>query len=339
MNVILILCFWLRGFLLSRCALAAENLALRQQLAVLRRSVRRPRLRPWDRLFWAWLSRWWAGWKDALLIVTPATVVGWHRRGFRLYWRWKSWSRPGRPRIDPELRRLIRCMSRDNPLWGAPRIQAELGLLGHDLAESTVGRYMDRRTRPPSPTWRSFLANHVECLAAVDFFVVPTATFKLLYVFLVLRHDRRRVVHFNVTAHPTAAWVRQQIGAAFPFDEAPRYLMRDNDAIYGAGLCQQLESLGIEEVRIAPRSPWQNPFVERLIGSIRRERLDHVIVLSERHLYRVLKSYFDYYHVSRTHLSLDRNCPMPREVEPPERGPVFAESQVSGLHHRYRRAG
>jgi putative transposase len=337
MSAFLLVSYWLRGFLLSRAALAAENLALRQQLAILRRSVRRPRLRPWDRLFWAWLSQCWAGWKDALLIVTPATVVGWHRQGFRLWWRWKSQGRPGRPRIDPELRRLIRRLSQENSLWGAPRIQAELRLLGHDVAQATVARYMERRSKPPSPTWRSFLSNHVECLASIDFFVVPTATFQLLCGFLVLRHDRRQVVHFDVTAHPTADWVRQQIREAFPFDEAPRYLIRDNDGVFGDGLRQHLESLGIEEVRIAPRSPWQNPFVERLIGSIRRECLDHVIVLSERHLYRVLKSYFNYYHNSRTHRALDDNAPCPRIVEPPGTGRVIAIPHVGGLHHRYTR--
>jgi putative transposase len=327
----------LRLLLLSHSQLLLENLALRQQLAVLRRTVRRPRLRPWDRVFWVWLSRWWAGWKDALVIVTPATVVGWHRKGFRLYWRWKSRGRPGRPRIDPELRRLIRCMSRDNPLWGAPRIQAELGLLGHDLAESTVGRYMDRRTRPPSPNWRSFLANHADCLASVDFFVVPTVTFKLLYAFVVLCHHRRRVAHVNVTSHPTADWVARQIKEAFPFDEAPRYLIRDRDAAYGECFRECMESMGIEEVLIAPRSPWQSPYVERLIGSIRRECLDHVIVFGEAHLRRVLARYFDYYHHARTHHALGDNAPCPRAVESPGQGNVIAVPQVGGLHHRYTR--
>jgi len=314
--------------------LAAENLALRQQLAVLRRSIRRPRLKPWDRLFWAWLSQCWAGWKGALAIVSPVTVVGWHRMGFRLYWRWKSRGRPGRPRIDPEIRQLIRRMSRENPLWGAPRIQAELKLLGHDVAESTVAQYKVRATRPPSPTWRSFLVNHVDCLASVDFFVVPTATFRLLYGFLVLRHDRRRVVHFNVTAHPTADWVARQVKEAFPFGEAPRYLIRDRDAAYGEGFRECLESMGIEEVRTAPRSPWQNPFVERLIGTLRRECLDHVIVFGESHLRHILSRYFDYYHNARTHRALDHNAPYPRAVEQPERGKVVGVPQVGGFQRR-----
>jgi putative transposase len=327
----------LRLLLLPRGQLVLENLALRQQLAVLRRSVPRPRLRPWDRVFWAWLSHCWAGWKGALVIVTPATVVGWHRQSFRLYWCWKSRGRTGRPRIDPEVRRLIRRMSLENPLWGVPRIRAELRLLGHDVAESTVAKYMARRGRPPSPTWRSFLANHADCLASVDFFVVPTATFRLLYGFVVLCHHRRRVAHFNATAHPTAPWIAGQIREAFPFDETPRHLIRDRDAVYGDCFRECLERMGIEEVLIAARSPWQNPYVERLIGSIRRECLDHVIVLDEAHLKRVLGSYFSYYHRARTHRSLDDNAPCPRAVEPPGRGRVVAIPQVGGLHHRYAR--
>jgi transposase InsO family protein len=327
----------LRLLLLPRSQLVLENLALRQQLAVLRRSIRRPRLRPCDRVFWVWLSRCWAGWKDALTIVTPATVVGWHRQGFRLYWRWKSRGRPGRPRIDPAIRRLIRRMSMENPLWGAPRIRAELRLLGHDVAESTVAKYMSRHGRPPSPTWRSFLANHADCLASVDFFVVPTVTFRLLYAFVVLCHDRRRVAHFNVTTQPSARWVARQITEAFPFDGAPRYLIRDRDAAYGERFRECLERMGVEEVLIAPRSPWQTPYVERLIGSIRRECLNYVIILGEVHLKRVLGSYFSYYHRSRCHRALGGNAPEPRQVEPPGRGRVVAVPQVGGLHHRYTR--
>jgi putative transposase len=298
-----------RLLLLPRGQLVLENLSLRQQLAILRRLAPRPRLRSWDHLFWVWLSRYWPGWKDALLIVSPATVVGWHRQGFRLYWRWKSQGRPGGPCIDPELRRLIRRLSHENPLWGAPRIQAELRLLGCDAAESTVAKYRVRSRRPPSPTWRSFLANHADCLASVDFFVGPTATFKLLHGFLVLRHDRRRVARFNVTAHPTADWVGRQIKEAFPYEEAPRYLVRDGAC--GDCVRECLKRMGVEEVLTAPRSPRQNPYVERLIGSIRRECLDHVIVFNEAHLKRILSGYFDYYHNSRTHRALDNNAPFP----------------------------
>ncbi len=229
-------------------------------------------------------------------------------------------------------------MSRENPLWGAPRIVSELALLGHDVVEQTVAKYLVRTRNPPSPTWRTFLANHAADIAACDFFTVPTVTFRVLYVFIVLRHDRRRVVHFNVTDHPYAEWTAQQIINAFPYEEAPRLLIRDGDDIYGDYFTKRVEGMGIEEVPIAPRSPWQNPYCERVVGSIRRECLDHVIVLNERHLYRILADYFDYYHHSRPHLSLDRNSPTPREVEPPSHGEVVSIRQVGGLHHRYTRA-
>jgi transposase InsO family protein len=212
-----------------------------------------------------------------------------------------------------------------------------LRLLGHDAAESTVARYMTRRRKPPSPTWRSFLANHAREIAAIDFFVVPTATFRLLYCFLVLSHDRRRVLHLGVTAHPTSTWTAQQLVEAFPYDVAPRFVLHDRDSIYGDAFKERVKSLGIEEVVTAPRSPWQNPYVERLIGSIRRECLDHVIVMGDAHLKRILSSYLDYYHNARTHLSLDSNAPIPRAIESPADGPVVAIPQVGGLHHRYTR--
>ena len=307
---------FIRGLLLGRLTLAAENLALRQQLAILQRTLPRPKLQRRDRRFWVWLSRLWANWRSVLVIVKPETVIRWHRWGFRYYWRWKSRKRGGRPKTAQEVIDLIRRMAGENATWGAPRIQSELKLIGHDVAESTVAKYLDRPRKPPSQTWETFLKNHVGCLASIDFFVVPTVTFKLLYCFVVLCNDRRRVVHFNVTEHPTAAWAAQQMCEAFPFDQAPRYLIRDRDGIYGEVFRQRLLNLGIKEVVIAPRSPWQNPYVERLIGSIRRECLDHVIVLNEKHLRRILKSYFRYYHESRCHLSLERNAPVPREIEP-----------------------
>ena len=229
-------------------------------------------------------------------------------------------------------------MSKENLTWGAPRIQSELKLLGHDVAESTVAKYMVRHRKPPSQTWRTFLDNHVQDLAGIDFFTVPTATLRVLYCFIVLRHDRRRVVHFNATAHPTAQWTAQQITEAFPFDETPCYMIRDRDGIYGDFFQTRVKNMGIDEVRIAPRAPWQNSYCERVIGSIRRECLDRVIMLNEFHLKRILTSYFDYYHCSRTHLSLNRNAPMPREVEPPSQGDVISTAQVGGFHHRYTRA-
>jgi transposase InsO family protein len=279
-------CF-VRALLLSRAALAAENLALRQQLAILDRKLPRPKLKNRDRLFWVLLSRLWSGWQSVLIIVKPETVIRWHRQGFKYYWRWKSRSKPGRPKIPPELRDLIRRMSRDNPLWGAPHIQAQLHLLGYDLATSTIAKYMDRSGKPPSQTWRTFLKNHIDGIAAVDFFTVPTVLFQVLYVWIVLRHERRRIVHFNVTAHPTSAWVTQQLREAFPFDQATRYLIRDRDGAYGNAFRRCAKSMGMEEVLIAPQSPWQNAFAERVIGTIRRDCLDHFIVINEAHLKRI----------------------------------------------------
>jgi len=228
-------------------------------------------------------------------------------------------------------------MCRENPTWGAPRIQSELRLLGYEVSESTVAKYLWRPRKPPSQTWRTFLENHLGELAAIDFFTVPTATFRVLFCFLVLRHDRRRVVHFNVTANPTAVWTAQQVIEAFPFEEAPRYMIRDRDSIYGEHFKHRVKGMGIEEVVIAPQSPWQNPYVERLIGSIRRECLDHVIILNEAHLRRVFSAYLRYYHEDRCHLSLERNAPNERKVEPRGSGQVVSELRVGGLHHRYRR--
>jgi len=339
MGIIQAIVLFLRACIMDRAAAAVENLALRQQVAVLKQSVKRPKLRLRDRVFWVLLSRLWRNWRSALAIVQPETVIKWQRKGFRLYWRWKSSrGKPGRPLIEPKIRDLIRRMSRENATWGAPRIVSELALLGHKVVEETVAKYMVRTRKPPSQTWRTFLANHVPDIAACDFFKVPTATFRVLYVFIVLRHDRRQVVHFNVTTNPYAEWAAQQIINAFPYEEAPRFLIRDRDDIYNFYFTGRVEGMGIEEVPTAPRSPWQNPYCERVIASIRRECLNHVIVLSEGHLKRILASYLEYYHVSRPHLSLDRNSPTPREVEPPSQGEVVSAPQVGGLHHRYTRA-
>src|SRR5438093_3515814 len=261
----------LNGFLLvlrTRRSLVLETLALRQQLAVLLRSSPRPRLRTADRLFWVLLYRLWSGWADALALVKPETVIRWHRTGFTRYWTWKSrrnWQ--GRPAVSPDVRALIRRMSGVNPLWGAPRIHGELQKLGVALSQATVSKYLARHCRPPSQTWRTFLDNHVRSLVAVDFFTVPTVTFKVLFVFVVLAHDRRRVVHFNVTASPTAYWTGQQLVEAFPWETAPRYLLRDRDRLYGVEFSSRVQSMGICEVKTAPRSPWQNPYVKRLIGA------------------------------------------------------------------------
>jgi putative transposase len=327
-----------RGFR-TRAALQAENLALRHQLLVLQRSNRNHRLRLnfADRVVWVWLSHLWSGWKSALTIVNPETVIAWHRKGFRLYWKWKCRHALGRPSVSREVIELIRKMNLANPRWGAPRIHGELLKLGFDLSQATVAKYMAHRRRPPSQTWRTFLRNHMKDTVAADFFVVPTVFFDLLFVFVILSHDRRRVVHIGVTPYPTAEWVARQLLEAFPWNSAPRYLLRDRDGSYGQQFCEAANCLGILEVLTAPRSPWQNPYVERLIGSIRRECLDHVIVLNEAGLRRVLKSYVEYYERFRTHLSLDKDAPITRPTQSATLGRIVEISQVGGLHHRYER--
>src|SRR5881628_2519787 len=268
---------------------ALENLALRHQLAVYKKMVNRPKLLSSDRLFWVALSRVWAGWRQALVIVSPNTVLRWQRRRLREYWT-KLSGRPavGRPPVNAQIKALVTQMAAANPLWGAPRIHGELLKLGIDVAERTVSRLLPKRRTPPSQSWRTFLTNHVRDLVSIDFFTVPTAGLRVLFLLLVLPHDRRPVLHFNVTEHPTAAWTAQQIVDAFPDDSAPSYLLRDRDKIYGHSFRQRVRGMGIDEILTAPHSPWQHPFAERLLGSIRRECLNHVLVLGERHLRRIL---------------------------------------------------
>ena len=275
---------------------------------------------------------------DAISVVQPATVIRWQRTGFKLFWTWKSRRNgPGRPAVAPEVRALIRRMSAANPLWGAPRIHGELQKLGIEISQATVSKYVVRHRRPPSQTWKTFLDNHLGSLVSVDFFTVPTVTFKVLFVFVVLAHERRRVVHFNITDTPTAQWTAQQLVEAFPWETAPRYLLRDRDGVYGVEFSSRVKGMGICEVKTAPRSPWQNPYVERLIGTLRRECLDHVVVLNETHLRRLLRQYLIYYHRARTHLSLDKDAPEPRLVERLEHGRIVETPMVGGLHHRYTR--
>jgi putative transposase len=270
------------------------------------------------------------------VIVKPETVIAWHRQGFRLFWRWKSRRRNGRPPVAADVRSLIQRMSKENPLWGAPRIHGEVLKLGLHVSQATVAKYMRRRTTPPSQSWRTFLVNHLQQIAAADFFVVPTATCRLLFVLVILAHERRRIVHVAVTSHPTAAWTAQQFREAFPWDQAPRYLIHDRDLAFHA-VTATAKSMGIEEVLTAPRSPWQNAYVERFIGSVRRECLDHVVVLTEAGLRTILKSYVAYYTASRTHLSLDKDSPQSRPPHAAKTGGVIAIPQVGGLHHRYER--
>ena len=294
MSVLISVLATLNGVLRSRAALHLEILALRHQLQVLQRSrPRRLRLAAIDRWLWAWLSRSWNGWRTAVVIVKPETVIAWHRKGFRAFWIWKSRRRSGRPPVPPDVRTLIRTMSRANPLWGAPRIHGELLKLGLDVAQATVAKYMARPRTPPSQSWRTFLTNHLQQIAAADFFVVPTATWRLLFVLVILAHERRRVVHVAVTEHPTAAWTAQQLREAFPWNEAPRY-------------------------------------------SIRRECLDHIIIMNEQGLRRALAAYIAYYLKSRTHLSLNKDSPISRPVAS-STGAIAAIPHPGGLHHQYER--
>jgi transposase InsO family protein len=320
----------------SKIRLEAENATLRHQLVVLRRKLKgRARLTNNDRWFFVQVFRWFPSILPVLMIIRPETLVRWHRAGFRRYWRWKSRRRGGRPPIEAELRALIRQMSTENLLWGAPRIHGELLKLGFEVAQSSVAKYMVKRRGPPSQGWRTFLRNHAPDVAAMDLFVVPTIGFKLLYGFVIVRIHRRDLVWINVTANPTAEWVARQITEAFPWNEAPRYMVRDRDRIYGAVVTRRLRAMGIRDKPTTPASPWQNGFAERLIGSIRRECVDHIIVLGEVHLRRILRSYADYYNGVRTHRSLDKDAPVSRPVQ--RAGVTSSRVILRGLHHHYAR--
>ena len=318
----------------SKSRLEAENAALRHQLIILRRRVH-GRVRPTnnDRWFFIQLYRWYPAVLRALVIIEPETVVRWHRAGFRCYWRWRSRSGGGRPQISAELRALIRRMSIENPLWGAPRIHGELLKLGFEVAQSSVAKYVVKRREPPSQGWGTFLRNHVPEVAAMDLFVVPTIGFDLLYAVIIIRLDRRDLAWINVTTHPTAEWIARQLTEAFPWNEAPRYLLRDRDRIYGTIVTRRLRAMGIRDKPIAPASPWQNSFAERLIGSIRRECVDHIVVLGETHLRRILQTYTCYYNKIRTHRSLDKDAPVPRPVQ--RTGSIKPYPILGGLHHHY----
>src|ERR1700720_1131371 len=324
----------LRSRFTRRARLEAENLLLRQQLVVLRRkSPTRVRLWNIDRLLLVWLYRLYPSLLDAIIIVQPETVIRWHRCGFRTYWRWKSRHVGGRPRIDSEIRALIPRMNGENPLWGAPRIHGELLMLGIEVAESSVGRYMVRRRRPPSQGWKTFLRNNTAGIASLDLFVVRTISFKLLYGLVILRHARRQLVTISVTANPTAQWIAGHVTDAFPWDEAPRHLLRDRDGAFGPAYVRRIRAMRIRDHPTAPRSPWQNGNVERRIGSIRREALDHLIVFDEAQLRSVLKKYASYYNQVRTHLSLEKDSPNFRRQQ--KLGPIAAIPILGGLHHQY----
>jgi len=318
----------------SRRRLEAENAVLRHQLIVLRRKVPgRVRLTNGDRWFLVQLYRLFPSILHALTIIRPETVVRWHRSGFRCYWRWKSRVRGGRPQIGSDLRALIRRMSIENPLWGAPRIHGELLKLGFEVAQSSVAKYMVKRLGPPSPGWRTFVRNHAPDIAAMDLFVVPTISFGLLYALVIVRLDRRELVWVNVTTNPTAEWIARQVTEAFPWDDSPRYLIRDRDRIYGTIFTRRLRAMGIRDKPIAPASPWQNGFAERLIGSIRRECVDHLIILGEAHLRRILRAYAHYYNAARTHRSLAKDTPVSRPIQ--RTGSIRPNAILGGLHHHH----
>ena len=318
----------------SKRRLAAENAALRQQLTALRRQVRgRVRLTNNDRLFFVQLYRWFPSVLRVMTVIHPETLVRWHRAGFRCYWRWKSRAVGGRPQIEADLRVLIRRMSVENPLWGAPRIHGELLKLGFQVAQSTVAKYMVKRHGAPSQGWRTFLRNHAPDIAAMDLFVVPSIGFNLLYTLIIVRLDRRHLIWVNVTTNPTADWIARQLSEAFPWNEAPQYVIRDRDCIYGTVVTRRLRAMGIRDKPIAAASPWQNGFAERLIGSIRRECVDHFVVWGETHLRRILRTYARYYNDIRTHWALDKDAPAFRPIQ--RTGIINSHAILGGLHHHY----
>jgi transposase InsO family protein len=318
----------------SRRRLEVENLFLRHQLNIaLRRAPHHLQLRGSDRALLVWMTWLWPSLLGLSRVIQPGTILRWHRAGFRAYWRCKSRGRPGRPRVCRELRELIRRMSKENPLWGAPRIHGELLKLGFEVAESTVSKYMIGRRGPPSQSWRTFLCNHADAIAAIDLCVVPTLTFERLFAFLVLGHGRRQLLWFAVTRNPSAEWLAQQIAEAFPWNTAPSYLVRDNDRAYGEAFRRRIRAMGIRDRPISPESSWQNPYAERLIGTLRRECLDHVLIVGEGHLRRMLASYSSYYNESRTQLTLEKDAPLQRAIQ--RCGAIIATPMLSGLHHRY----
>lgn len=320
----------------TRRDLAFENLLLRQQLAVLKEKGTRPQLSSADRLFWVLISRIWPSWRNALHVVRPETVIRWHREGFRRHWTCKCRKR-GRPPIDPQIRALIRRMCEANPLRGAPRIHGELLKLGINVSEAVVSKYMIKNRKPPSQTWRTFLENHAKDIIATDFFTGPTATFRVLFVLVILSHNRREILHTNVTESPTAEWTARQVIEAIGLDDAPKHLVRDRDRKFSASFSRKVASAGLKEVLTAPASPWQNAYAERVIGTIRRECLDHTIILGGQHLRRTVRRYAEYYNEVRTHLSLDKDSPKGRIVQLPDRGAIQSRRHCGGLHHEYYR--
>ncbi len=317
--------------------LSQENISLRHQILIYKRTVKKPIITQSDRVFWIIVKRFCKEWKKHIYFVKPETVISWHRQGFKLFWANKSKRKPGRPEITYEIKELVKQMLKANPLWGAPRIHGELLKLGIEISEKSVSNLIRRMNpKPPSQTWKTFLHNHAgKC--ACDFFTVPSVFFKVLYVFVIIDHSSRKLIHFNITQNPTAEWTSLQIINAFPYNTAPKYLFRDRDGIYGDTFKLRVKNMGIIEVISAPRSPWQNAYVERVIGSIRRECTDHIIALSESHFYKTLKSYMEYYNNDRTHLGLNKDTPIGRpEQSKTINSKIIELPRLGGLHHRYK---
>ena len=325
----------IRAHFKSRSELEAENAVLRHQLGVLRlRASKRIQLGFWDRMILVWLYRRCPSVINAVHIVQPRTLLRWHQRGFKAYWRWKSRARYGRPKIDPELRALIQQVSRENPLWGAPRIHGELLMLGYKLSQTTVAKYMVKRPyRSGGPSWKTFLKTHADGITSMDFVIVPTIGFKLLYCLVILSHARRKIIHYAVTRIPTAEWVARQITEAFPWNDPPDYLIHDRDPVFNQLVRRRLRAMGIRDRPTTPSSPWQNGYVERIIGSIRRECLDHILIFGENHLRRVMKAYVKYYNNARTHLSMGKDAPAGRDIW--SLGRITSIPHLGGLHHEY----
>jgi putative transposase len=324
----------------SRQAVMIENFALRQQLAVFKRRRPRPRLATIDKLFWVILRRFWSSWREALIVVTPDTVVRWHRAGFQLYWRLISrvGKRVGRKPVTKEIRELIFKMVAENSTWRAPRIHGELVMLGYEISERSVSRWMRHAPRSPESAqrWLTFLRNHREGIAAMEFFSVPTMTFGVLNCFFIIGHDRRRILRFNVTRHPTSAWIAQQVREAFPYKPVAEFMIMDHDSKYGTEVFASLHAMNIKAVRTAVACPWQNGVAERWVETCRRELLDHVIAINESQLKRLLDSFVRYYHEDRTHCGLRKQTPQERKRSSGH-GTVVAWPRVGGLHHRYQR--
>ncbi len=322
----------------NRQELILENLALRQQLGVQQRSIKRPRIKNTDRIFWVWLSRIWNNWKSSLIIVKPPTVIGWHKKCFKFYWKWKS-QRVGRPNIDWQLIKLIRKLQKENQTWSAQRIQGELVKLGLDVSDNTVAKYILKPKADPEKRqrWLTFLRNHAKHTVGIDFLVARTIFFKSIYVFVAISHDRRRILHFAVSSKPHSQWAIQQLRETFAFDEITKYVIRDNDKIFSEDFKRTIKRFGLKDKPTAFRSPWQNPICERVIGTLRRECLDYMIILNEKHLYKVLHEYiFAYYNFSRTHMSLEKYSPIHRPAK--ITGKIISKPILGGLHHIYSRA-